>query len=166
MSAHCIPGAAWSGQRLRCEPPPNKNECALRPWGCVVWPEAPLRATSKEQRVRTAPLGLCGLARGSAASFLKTSESAHCAPGAAWSGQRLRCEPPPKMNECALRPWGCLIWPEAPLRAISKTESAHCVPGAAWSGQRLRCEPPQKKGECTVHPRGCVVWPEAPLRAT
>jgi len=64
----------------------KKGECALRPWGCVFWPEAPLRATSKKQTVRTAPLGLRGLARGSAASHLKKLESAHCAPGTAWSG--------------------------------------------------------------------------------
>ena len=73
----------------------------------------------------TAPLGLRGLATGSAASLLKQKGKVRTAPlgllglapGSGASGEMLRRQPPEKMLECALRPWGCVAWPGAPLRA-------------------------------------------------
>jgi len=36
---------------------------------------------------------------GGGSRFIGAKDSAHCAPGAAWSGQRLRCEPPESSQE-------------------------------------------------------------------
>jgi len=145
-------------------------------------------ASHLKTKVRAAPLGLLGLARGSAASHLIKTKSAHCAPGAAWSGQKLGCEPPQKkrVRTASLGLRGMARGSAA--SHLTNRESAHCAPGAACSGQKLRCEPLQKKrlrtaplglrglarGSAASHLKkkrmftapGCVVWPEAPLRVT